>query len=194
MGPTLTKAQIDAALVYGANHQRERTQGLQLVDVAARIAASDGLASQGFSVKLFTPTTWVRERAAVAARAGRVLTRTEITEADTLPVMRAVVYPDIPAYVNAGWQGVSSVQTVSLANHAGRAILPLAQKVFEMPLIHTETRATISGFMGLHAIFALDDVQSMRGGTLGEYFVRIVGTSGEVKRFKVKRKHFASLP
>ena len=64
-----------------------------------------------------------------------------------------------------------------------------------MRLTDATTKARIlPGYMGLTALFAYDVVQSLRGGPDAEFFVKIVGTTGEVKRFKVKRKHFDRIP
>jgi hypothetical protein len=200
MAPALTPEQIDAAIVHGARNKDAKTQGLHLRDVEARDSAYSRLtttvASQGFSLTIFTPTTWVRERAAVAARSNRLLTRADIREEDVLPFMRVVVYPDIPSYSNAGAFGSSSVRNVYVEDKTSSVtIFPLAQKSFERQMIDALTTARIfPGYMGLIALFEYDAVQSLRSKADGEYFVRIVGTTGEVKRFKIKRKHFDRIP
>jgi hypothetical protein len=200
MAPALTPEQIDAAVAHGATHKDAKTQGLHLRDVQARDSAYSTLtrtkSSQGFSLTIFTPTTWVRERAAIAARGNRLLRRADISEVDALPLLRVLVYPDIPSYSDAGVWGSTSVRSVYVEDETSSGVLvPLWQKPFEMRITQSVTAARIfPGYMGLTAVFDYAAVQSLRGGAEGEYFVRIVGATGEVKRFKVKRKHFDHIP
>ena len=201
--PALTPTQVDAAIAHGTANKDESTQGLHLRDAQARFAAYGGnqrantpVYSQGFSLTLFTPTTWVRERAAIAARNNRVLTRADISDTDVLPLVRVLVYPDIPSYSNAGAAGSTSVRSVYIEDEASRvSIAPLVTEPFEMRLTDSATKARIlPGYMGVTAVFDYEAVQTLRGGPEEGYFVRIVGTTGEIKRFKVKRKHYERMP
>ena len=50
-------------------------------------------------------------------------------------------------------------------------------------------------FEGLRLKFQLSDVRELRGARGDrEFFITIIGASGEEKNFKVKKKHFDDLP
>jgi len=49
-------------------------------------------------------------------------------------------------------------------------------------------------FEGVRATFSLDGLGELRGASDdGEFYVTVVGTTGEERDFKVKRKHFERL-
>jgi hypothetical protein len=180
--------------------RRGQSTGLRLVDsgqqwMAALSASGSGAtASNGFSVHIYTPLAWVEQMASDAAKEYRTFGMANLTADVFEPVVRVSVYPDTPNTVSArGMAGTSSVRHVVLRDEHKRIVIqPSSKETF------TEEAANAMGgratFEGVRATFPLDALGELRGESDdGEFYVTVVGTTGEERDFKVKRKHFERL-
>ena len=197
LGTLNADAVAQALIVGGRSHGGE--QGLQLLDsgqlwAAALSASSSGAtASSGFSVRAYTPIAWVRQLAADASKEYRRLSAEDLSPDQTELVFRVFVDPDTPNTVTArGMVGTSSVQHVVLRDESRRVVVqPISKNSVSQEVANAMGgRAT---FQGVVAEFAMDDLREVRGKS-GEFFITVIGTTGEEKNFKVKKKHLDRLP
>jgi len=193
----LPTAAVAAAVQVGLRGKGQE-QGLRLIDsqqqfAAAMTASSYGRGSNGFSLRAYTPVAWVRQLASNAAKEYRTLDPAELGREHIEMVLRLFVNPDTPNTVTAsGMSGTSSVQHVVLRDESKRIVIqPLSKEAF------TEEVANAMGgratFQGLVAKFDMDDLTEIRKGD-GEFFITVIGASGEEKNFKVKKKHLERMP
>jgi hypothetical protein len=197
----LTPDDVLLAVTEGLRN-KNKEHGLDLQDVGSLFAnamasgnsKNSSGSGTGFSVLVYTPTTWVTQQAARAAKEYRSFAPTDVTGEMVAPVLRVVVEPDTPTSVTAkGVVGTSSVQHVVLRDES--------KKIAVQPKSKEETTREVSNAMGgkkvytgLNAIFDLDDVMKVRGPNHdAEFFITVIGTTGEEKDFKVKKKHFERL-
>ena len=192
---SLTPDATASAIQVGAK-AKGREQGLDLQDSLGALAALDGYGGRdGFSVVLHTPTTWIRQRASNAAKRYETFTPAHVTDDDRAPVLRVTAHPDLPRQVTAaGMRGTSSVDHVVLQDKSRKVtIQPMASEKFDV-----EAANAVGGrvmFNGLSAQFPLDALRELRGPKSDqEFFVVVIGSTGEEKRFEVKKKHFERLP
>jgi hypothetical protein len=90
--------------------------------------------------------------------------------------------------------GASSVQHVVLRDEGQKIVI---QPVFKEALVQEVSNAMggKATFQGLLAKFPLDALPEIRGRNGDEeFYVTVVGSTGEEKNFKVKRKHFDRIP
>ena len=191
---------VNAALARG-RQLRGGIAGLVLTDVAQGFAAAmDSLngtsgTSSGFSVRVFTPQTWAAQLVSEAAKEYREVDGEMFSADDLEAVLRVRVYPDTPSVVSAsGIVGTSSVRHVVIRDAERKAVI-------EPSLTETwtdEVSNAMGGrkvYVGLEAKFALEDLKRLRGPQNDqEFFITVIGTTGEEKNFKVKKKHFERLP
>lgn len=106
-----------------------------------------------------------------------------------------IVNPDTPTIVTgSGMVGASSVQHVVLRDEGQKIVI---QPVFKEALVQEVSNAMggKATFQGLLAKFPLDALPEIRGRNGDEeFYVTVVGSTGEEKNFKVKRKHFDRIP
>jgi hypothetical protein len=195
-GYRLAPAVIDEAIAYGSR-RKNAEHGLRLIDsqqvFMVLLAGSE--TSSGFSLVVYTPIAWLRQQAARAAKEYRQMTAADVGDSFHEPILRVFVNPDTPNQVSArGMVGTSSVQHVVLRDEKRSiAIQPLSKSVTSEEV--SNAMGGRANFEGLIATFALDALREIRGAKGdAEFFITIVGTSGEERDFRVKRKHFADLP
>ena len=131
----------------------------------------------------------------MGSRAFGQFTIDDLTDDATEPVLRLVVFPDTPNTVTAqGMQGTSSVQHVVLRDEPKRIVI---QPTFKEPFSE-ETSNAMGGkatFQGLQVKFPLDALREIRGSRGDrEFFITVIGSSGEEKDFKVKRSILTICP
>lgn len=192
---SLTPDAIRAAIQAGEK-QKNREQGLLLADTLSTLGSmGNNPSSTGFSVVLYTPTTWVRHHAAVAAKRYQKLTTEDVDEEMREPVLRVVANPDMPRQVTArGARDTSSVDHVVLQDKSRKVtIQPISKEAFS-----TEAKNALGAalnYQGVNAVFKLEDVRELRGAKGDqEFFFVVIGSTGEEKKFEVKKKHFDDLP
>jgi hypothetical protein len=155
---------------------------------------SDTNTSTGFSVRVYTPKTWVEQLASNAAKEYRPFTVSDIMEEMLEPVLRVVVYPDKPTRLTgSGMSGTSSVEHVVLRDESKRLVV---QPTSKEPFADTASSALRDmTYAGIVAKFPLDAVRELRGAKGDkEFLIVVVGAGTKEKEFKVKEKHFERLP
>jgi hypothetical protein len=168
-----------------------RAFGNALATGLNRYAVTGG---NGFSLRVYTPMTWVEQLAANAAKQYRPFTISDITEEMLEPVLRVVVHPDKPTRLTgAGMASASSVEHVVLRDEQKRLVLqPLSIEPF------TETASSAlrdAAYEGIVATFPLDGVRELRGAKGDkEFFIVVIGATSQEKVFRIKEKHFERLP
>jgi hypothetical protein len=153
----------------------------------------DPTGSTGFSLRVYTPRTWVEQLASNAAKEYRPFVIADITDEMLEPILRVIVYPDKPTYISgAGMAGTSSAEHVVLRNEAKTlTVQPMSKEPF------TDTASSAMrdmAFQGIVAKFPLDAVRELRGANGDkEFFIVVIGAGTKEKTFKVKGKHFEHL-
>lgn len=196
---TLSESAIDAALKLGAKN-RGKTVGLSLRDkgqgfLAAMDRMDDGRSSvsTGFSLEAYTPYAWVAQNSSWAAKRYQEMTREDVTEEMTDAILTVFVHPDSPRQVSAdGMVGTSGVDHVIVRSTSKKNFQVLQPTSIEAG---SELQRNAFGaeipLSSAVAYFNIDEV--MRISSLdkkGEFFIVVIGDTGEEKKFKVKTKHF----
>lgn len=190
----LPGSNIETAIAEGLR-ERGKMQGLLLVDVASRFATAfataDNPQASGYVVRLYSPLSWIKQKASDAAKEYRPFTKADVTPDMLDPVLRVVVYPSTPTHVIAGATRLaSSVQHVVIRDSSrGQVVQPLRKEPFSED-VQNALGASVE-YTGTSAVFPLQQVEQLRDAK-GEFFITVVGTNGD-KDFKVKRKHFLAL-
>ena len=168
-----------------------RAFGNALVAMNNPYAQTDGT---GFSLRVYTPKTWIAQLASNAAKEYKPFTADDVTEEMLEPVLRVVVYPDKPTMLNGkGMSGASSAEHVVLRDENKRSVV---QPMSKEPFTDTASSALRDmAYQGIVAKFPLDAVRELRGPKGDqEFLIVVVGEGRTEKAFKVKEKHFARLP
>lgn len=205
---TLTNDQIADAIAVGLK-AKGKHQGLILKDSgqgfmnALTQAANDmnrynynrtTIGSTGFWLEAFTPLTWIQQLASAASKEYRTMTPEDVTDTHREDVFRVLAHPDTPNEVTAkGMVGSSGVQHVVLRSGNREVVIqPLKKTDF------TEDAANAMGakftYGGVVATFPMEGLRELRGPKGDrEFFITVIGSTGEEKNFKVKQKHFSEL-
>jgi hypothetical protein len=177
--------------------EKGKLTGLSLIDSGASFsnamfATATNPGSSGFSVRVYTPMTWVEQLASNAAKEYRPFTVGDITDEMLEPVVRVIVYPDKPTHIS-GRAPSSSVEHVVLRDDAKRLVVQPASKE---PFTDKASSALRDmEFVGLVATFPLDALRELRGPKGDkEFLIVVVGAGTKEKEFRVKAKHFERLP
>ena len=197
---TLTD-QHKADAVRTGTKAKGKLTGLSLLDsgatwanaLSATSANPGGTGSTGFSLRVYTPMTWIEQLASNAAKEYRPFTLSDITEEMLEPVLRVIVHPDTPSTLTAaGMAGTSSAEHVVLRDENKRLVV---QPTSKDPFTETASSALRDmAYQGIVAKFPLDALRELRGPKGDkEFFIIVVGARSE-KVFKVKEKHFERLP
>ena len=152
------------------------------------------IGNAGFSLRVYTPTTWIAQQAADAAKAYRPFTTDDITDEMLAPILRVVVYPDTPTLLTgAGMSAASSVEHVVLRD-ANKTLV--VQPTTEEPFTDTLSSALRDkAYEGVTATFPLDALATLRGAKGDqEFLIVVVGAGTKERVFTVKSKHFERLP
>jgi hypothetical protein len=181
---------------------RGRLTGLFLMDSGrafsnALLTANNPYATPaggGFSIRVYSPMTWIEQMAADAAKRYQPFSVADITEDMLSPVLRVVVFPDKPTRLTgAGLAQASSVEHVVLRDEAKTiAVQPLAERPFSDV---ASSALRDAAYEGVQATFALDELGPLRGPRGDrEFYIVVVGNGTAEKAFKIKQKHFERLP
>lgn len=191
---SLTDEQIEVAIAAGAK-QKGREQGLDLQDSAASFMAamSNTGGRQGFTVVMYTPTTWLRQQASNAAKQYRTFARADVTEEMLEPVLRVIVEADKPTHVS-GRVAASSVEHAVLRDKKRTtAIQPTYKEAYDDGVANA-----MGGKIDLESMqfkFPLEGLQEIRGAKGDqEFFLTVVGERSAEKNFEIKKKHFERIP
>lgn len=179
-----------------------RLTGLYLVDSGrafsnAFIAGSNpyaATAGTGFSLRVYTPRTWVEQVASNAAKEYRPFAVSDIIEEMLEPVLRVIVYPDKPTTLSGqGIRNASSAEHVVLRDDKKTMVV---QPITVEPFTDTVSSALRdAAYQGVEAKFPLDALRELRGPKGDrEFLIIVVGAGTREKEFRVKEKHFERLP
>lgn len=175
------------------NRAKGKHQGLILRDSFQSFLAADGGASSGFWVEAFTPMTWVMQQASLASKKYQAMSAPVAPEL-LEPVLRVIAHPDTPNQVSAkGMVGSSSVEHVILRDEKRKIVIqPMWTEPFDEEV--SNAMGGRASFKGLNAKFPIGALRELRGPNgKQEFFITIVGSTGEEKNFRVKEKHFDDL-
>lgn len=194
----ISEDDIGAAIQWGTKN-KGKMLGLQFRDTAARFlsASSDGAGSLGFSLEAYTPYAWVGQNCSWAAKRYEQMNREDITEEMLSPIFTVIVHPDTPRKLTAsGMHGTSGVDHVIVRSTHKKKFKVLQPTNIEAgsESIWNALGAEVEMSSAV-AYFAIDDVVEIsRLDKKGEFFIVVIGDTGEEKKFKVKTKHFKRLP
>ena len=148
-------------------------------------------AGRGYRIVVYTPKSWIAHLAAQATLAGRALSLAEVDLEARSPWLRVVASPSAPAMGSSREQSSEVQRVFLLDSRKHRRLSPLGGRLFNQS--HRVILGAARSLRGIEATFRLAELDALRGGRDGEFFVRVEGTRYS-KDFKVKRKHFARLP
>jgi hypothetical protein len=198
----LTAREIRTALSVGTK-AKGRNCGLALRDSFqgfsnAMAAMGDGrTGSTGFSVDVYTPFSWIAQNASWEAKRYRELRPEDVTEEMRQGVLRVYANPDMPTRVSSdGMIGASGVDHIIIRSTRDRDF-EVAQPLETQEDVAYARNAFGAevGYASLVGYFDLEEVRRISAlDKKGEFFVVVIGTTGEEKKFKVKTKHFDELP
>lgn len=199
----LTDELIAEALEAGVR-AKGKMVGLRLVDQMQGLARGLGSfggrrsdATTGFSVEIHTPFTWITQQASWSAKKYKTMGREDVTEQMLEPVLMVICNPDMPVKVTSrGARGISGVEHVIIRSTKKKGFSYIQPKETESgsELAQNAFGAQLE-LESLVGYFDMDEtLQISAMDKKGEFFVRVIGTTGEEKDFKVKTKHFKKLP
>jgi hypothetical protein len=198
---TLSEQDKADAVRIGTKEKGKLT-GLSLLDSGASWANAltvtaanpSGTGGTGFSLRVYTPKTWVEQLASNAAKEYRPFTINDITDEMLEPVLRVIVYPDKPTSLTAaGMASTSSAEHVVLRDEAKHLVVQPASKEAFSDKASSALRDM--EYQGLVAKFPLDSLKELRGPNGDkEFLIVVVGAKTKEKEFRVKQKHFERLP
>jgi hypothetical protein len=176
----------DAAVARAITDLGSQPVPLELRDRGGLFSGAGG----GYRITVYTPDIWVTHLARQAARVGTRLTVAAVGPTDRAPLLRVVASPSAPT-VGASRNQSSAVRRVTILDDRRQgALSPEGSEFFTAS--HRVLLGNDRALNGIEATFDLGALDVLRGGTDGEFFVRIEGT-GYSKDFKIKRKHLSQL-
>lgn len=190
-----------ADAIFLGSREKGRLTGLSLTDVGrlwtnAIIAAGDRYAQTvgtGFSLRIYTPYTWIEQQASNAAKEYRPFTVRDITAEMLEPVLRVYVYPDKPTSLTGyGMSLASSVQHVVIRDVGKSLVL---QPLTKEPFTDTASSALRDmAYQGIVTKFPLSALADLRASSSKkEFLIIIVGEGTQERVYTVKEKHFPAL-
>lgn len=188
----LTEQLISQALSEGSK-AKGKSVGLDLQDAAQKWAMM-GQGTRGFSVELYTPYSWIAQQSSWGAKKYMEMHREDVTERMLEPVLMVICNPDTPTII--GQVGTSGVEHVIIRSTKKKdfAVIQPIDTELGSELVQNAFGMQIE-FESLVGYFSMDElIQISEMDKKGEFFVRIIGTTGEEKDFKIKTKHFKKLP
>ena len=194
--PRTLSDQDKADAVRVGIQQKGQPTGLSLTDSGRvfgnpLISAANRDASTGFSLRVYTPRTWVEQMASNAAKEYRPFVVDDITDEMLEPVLHVVVYPDKPTRL-AGTSGPSPAEHIVLRDeHKRMAIQPLSKAPF-IDIVSPALRDM--AYQGIVVTFPLEALREIRGPKGDEEFLIVVVGARTEREFRVSQKHFSGLP
>ena len=194
----LTEAGVNTAIAFG-NEAGGRSTALALRDSAQGWAKAlgDQNATTGFSLDVYTPFTWIAQNASWKSKKYQTFAREDVAPDMIDGVLRVFANPDRPSVVSqrglVGTSGVEHVIVRSTRKKNFEVLQPIdiqADAVYAQNAFGAEV-----GFTSQLATFDLEAVKRIASlDKKGEFFIVVIGNTGEEKKFKVKTKHFKHLP
>jgi hypothetical protein len=198
---TLSEQDKADAVRIGVKEKGKLT-GLSLLDSGASFANAltvsaahpGGTGGTGFSLRVYTPQTWVEQLASNAAKEYRPFAVSDITEEMLEPVLRVIVHPDKPTTLTgAGMSGTSSAEHVVLRDESKQIVVqPTSKEPFSETASSALRDKTYAGIVAKFPLSALRELRGPKGDK--EFLIVVVGAGTKEKEFRVKAKHFERLP
>ncbi len=184
--PTLEEAQRCANEM--ATKKSCKGCGIYFKDAFQSFAAAGG-GTTGFSAYAWTPLSWVVFQSHQKKKTYQEL---EVTEDMLAPIFRVMALPDVPTNVTKQY-GSSGVEHV--------VIMSTDQQTVAQPIEKDYDAVTMKNMLGwstdypmVIVSFELKEVLEVASlDKKSEFFITIIGTTGEEKKFKVKSKFFKHL-
>ena len=158
---------------------------------------SSGTLSTGFSLQAYTPYAWIAQNASWEAKKYLEFSPDDVTEEMKSSVFRVYANPDTARNLsNEGMKGTSGVEHIVLRT-TRKSGFEVAQplEIFESAQYAQNAFGAKVGFSSMEALFSMEDaIRISSADKKGEFFIVIVGITGEEKKFKVKTKHFEYIP
>ena len=159
--------------------------------------STGGALSTGFSLQAYTPYTWIAQNASWEAKKYLEFTRDDVTGEMKRDVLRVYANPDTARNLSAeGMKGTSGVDHVVLrTTHKNNFEVVQPLEIFESLQYAQNAFGAKVGFSSMEALFSMEDAMRVSSADKkGEFFIVLIGTTGEEKKFKVKTKHFGHIP
>ena len=194
----LTEARVTAAITLG-NEAGGRSMALSLQDSAQSWsrALGDQQATTGFSLDVYTPFSWIAQNASWKAKKYQTFAREDVAPDMLEGILRVYANPDRPNQVSQrGMVGTADVEHVIVRSTDKKnfAVVQPIDIVSDAVYAQNAFGAEV-GFTAQVATFDIDEVRRVASlDKKGEFFVVVIGDTGEEKKFKVKTKHFDRLP
>ena len=200
----LDEMRIERALDFGTR-SKGSTTGLILKDTGQTWMSglatgtkfnSAGTLSTGFSLQVYTPFTWIAQNASWEAKKYLELTADQVTGDMKRGILRVYANPDTARSISSeGMRGTSGVEHVVLRTTKKRFEVVQPLELLESAQYAQNAFGAKVGFASMEATFSMEDVQRISSvDKKGEFFIVVIGTTGEEKKFKVKTKHFDRIP
>jgi hypothetical protein len=177
------------------------TQPLSDAEVQAVLdsTGSDGLHlregfnlfASGFAVDIWTPQTWIRHQAAVAAKEMRPFGLQDVTPEMRARVWRVAVAPSTPDKITQPQNGSSVTHVVFRTKDKSIVVQPLT-KTPETETVQNALGAALA-YQGMVLTFPDADVRELWGPKQDrQFWITVIGDN-ETYDFEIKRKHFERL-
>ena len=193
----LTDQAIGMAIQEGMNAKGRKT-ALILQDSFQSFSHSmDNSGSTGFSVEVFTPYAWIAQNASWAAKKYQTFSAEDVTEDMWSGLVRVYANPDMPGQVSAkGMVGTSGVDHVIVRSTDKKNFEVLQPVEVVQDAVYAQNAfGAQAEYSTMVALFAMEDVKRISAlDKKGEFFIVVIGSTGEEKKFQVKTKHFKRLP
>jgi len=177
----------DAAVVEAIQDSGMKWSPLELSDRGGLFSG----AGRGYRIVVYTPKSWIAHLAAQATAVGHALSLADVALEARSPWLRVVASPSAPAMGSSREQSSEVQRVFILDSRRRRRLSPLMGRLFNQS--HRVILGAARSLRGIEATFRLAELDALRGGNGGEFFVRVEGARYS-KDFKIKRKHFARLP
>jgi hypothetical protein len=153
----------------------------------------------GFSAYAWTPLSWVVFQSHERKKIGQEL---EVTKSMIAPVFRVTAFPDVSTNATTQY-GASGVEHVVVMSTDQQTVAQPIEKDYDAVTMKNLKNLLgwsanylgwSSNYQMVVASFKLDEVLEIASlDKKSEFFIKIVGTTGEAKKFKVKSKFFKHL-
>lgn len=199
----LDDSRIEQAIAFGSGNRGENC-GLSLKDTAqgfmrgiAALSDDRNAPTTGFSLDVYTPFTWIAQNASWEAKKYKEMVAEQVTEEMSDPVLRVYANPDMPTRIGGsglvGSSGVGHIIVRSTKKKGFEVLQPLETEE-DLEYAQNAFGAEVA-YSSMVAYFEMEDVIRISNlDKKSEFFIVVVGTTGEEKKFKVKTKHFKRLP
>jgi hypothetical protein len=190
---SLTDSQVDSAILQGLHDPSPNGIGLYLNDVQTAIgsglADNGASATNGFSVIVYSAFHWIEYQAALAHHQMRPFTARDVTPEMRADVVRVVALPNTPANLNgrgiAASSGVARVVICDMSKTV--TVQPLSEQA---STVTSDSALRSKDYTSMASSFNRAEVEALRSkDKRGEFYVVVIGESGERKFFNLKQKY-----